>query len=682
MSDDPDDFTARIILGSLDRQAKDLLDAGDRAGALEILRRERDEAARLLGPDAPELLSSVHDMAAVMLLEGDPQGAAEILAPAIEKLAAILGDGHENHPDYLKFRGCHGRILSALGEHGRAVEILLDVAVRRLGVLDEGDLSALGGLLDLAAAQRAAGDLAGAGKTYVRARQACWKHVGALHELSFQAVAGEAECFLALGDIAIAEKRYRHVCRQKLELFGDGSEEAALCKVSLARILSWNGKKEEASALLEQALGILEKGRGPGSPETSGALAGLAAALSGLGRHGEAVALMREKLADREGKLGADHEATLAAAHSLGLTLDAAGESEQARAIFERTLERSREILGPNHELALIAAKSFGTALMDAGELDRAEELFGMSLEGLGAFFGPDHPDVRQAGDSLDEIRRRRMPRGHPAGRGSGIGGTAAMPPPGAPPPPEDREAAKPRATAEKFRARSAAAVEARKAVLGEDNPETVWAALELSWALMELGDPLGAGDVCAWAVPAAEKAFGRDSEITLTFLMTQGMALGQAPDPARACPPYEKALAGYERLEGAGTENWLAAAGCLAAVHMSTGEFQEAADLLSEAVAAGEKVNGTVHPLVVNLSANLGEALLRLGRHVEGAARLRRAREIMERDLGPGAQLTTRVGGLLDEARAGLPELRLSSGAEGAGGSSGENGDGGHEKS
>ncbi|MDR1036048.1 MAG: tetratricopeptide repeat protein [Deltaproteobacteria bacterium] len=677
-------MTARLILKSLNKRATDLFSNGDRAGSQEIFRREYEESSRLLGPDDPETLVRVHDIAAVMHLEGDQRGADEILAPAIGKLAESLGDGHEDHLDYLLLRGCHGRVLSAMGEHVRAEAILRDVADRRAGFLGEGDWRTVAGLLDLAAAEKAAGDTAGAGKTYARARKACDMGLGDFHDFSFQAVSGEAFCFLGLGDVATAEKRLRRACAAKRMLFGDGSFEAARSQTNLAGLLTKADKNEEAAALLTDALGILEKERGPGFSEASVALTALGAALSALGRHGEAVGLMREKLADREEKLGGEHEATLAAAHDLGLALDAAGESEQAREIFERTLEMSAEILGPNHVLTLVAANNVGRALMNAGELDRAEELLKGCLEDVKACFGPAHPNVRQVMANLSQVQAKRLPPGYldalrnafggrlgmGMGMGMGRGMGMGMMPPGFPPFPVAGEAAERRATLERARARAEFAVQARKAILGEDDPETLEAAFELANVFLELGIPMGACDVCGWAVPAAEKAHGKTGETTLKFLKLQGIAFQSTGGADKARQAFEKALAGYEQLLGPGALQSLDTAGSLATVHMDSGEFQAAAELLSKAVAAGETVCGAVHPLVVNLSASLGEALLRLGRSGEAEARLRRALELMERDSGPGGQRKEIVAELLREARAGRPELKLTSGDGGDGGS------------
>ncbi|MDR1036050.1 MAG: tetratricopeptide repeat protein [Deltaproteobacteria bacterium] len=682
MSDDPNDFTARIILKSLNNRAEALLKAGDRAGALEVYQSEHEESARLLGPDDPETLARVHDMAVVMHLDGDPRGADEILAPAIERLAASLGDGHEDHLDYLQLRGCHGRVLSELGEHGRATDILRDVVDRRARFPGEGDWMTVAGLLDLAAAQRAAGDHAGAGKTYVRTRKASCLELGEQHEFSLQALTGEAGCFLGLGDLAMAGNRLRRVYEAKLALFGEGTVETALSKMNLAGLLTKDDQNEEAAVLLEDALAILETGLGPGAGETSMTLTGLGAAISALGRHWEAVQLMREKLADREEKLGEDHEATLAAEHDLGLALDAAGESEQARWLFERTQEKCMAILGPNHVLSLVSSINVGKALAKAGELDRAEELFRGCLEGLKAFFGPAHHNVRLVEANLSQVQNRRLPPGlldfaRNAWRGRMNMGMGMMPQ-GFPPLTGARETEERRAKLEKARARAASAVDARKAILGEDDPATVEAAHDLACVFLELGIPMGACAVCLWAVPASERAHGKNGEMTIRFLMAQGTAHLSTGAPDKAGRAFGKALAGAERLFGPGSEQSLDAAGCLASVHIGSGEFQAAADLLSKAAAAGEAVCGPVHPLVVNLSASHGEALLRLGRFGEAEARLRRALELMERDPGPGGQRRGMVAELLREARAGRPKLKLTSGDGGNGGVSGDGGNGG----
>ena len=83
---------------------------GDAAGALPLYRRALESCERVLGPEHPDTLTSVNNLALCMEALGDAAGALPLYRRALETCEHVLG---KDHP---QTRGIAANLASLLGE--------------------------------------------------------------------------------------------------------------------------------------------------------------------------------------------------------------------------------------------------------------------------------------------------------------------------------------------------------------------------------------------------------------------------------------------------------------------------------------------------------------------------------------------------------------------------------------
>jgi tetratricopeptide (TPR) repeat protein len=205
---------------------------------------------------------------------------------------------------------------------------------------------------------------------------------------------------------------------------------------SLASVTLAEGKLDEARALFERAIDVLERELGPEHLAVAEPLSGLAISVGQQGEHAKARAYLKRALAiqeavlgpghpnlanllnnlgtmaGRQGDLGAAHvyleralaiqEATLGPGHrNLAAPLDNLGalaqleqDREGARRYLERALAIRERTLGPEHPSVARTIDNLASIAMNEGRLEDARGLYQRSLAISEASQGPDHPDL------------------------------------------------------------------------------------------------------------------------------------------------------------------------------------------------------------------------------------------------------------------------------------------------
>ncbi|PSM38386.1 ATP-binding protein [Streptomyces dioscori] len=198
--------------------------------------------------------------------------------------------------------------------------------------------------------------------------------------------------------------------------------------------------------------------------------------------------------------------------------------------------------------------------------------------------------------------------------------------------------------------------------VLGDDNPQTLWAVYNLAQCTYRTDDLDAAEEYFAAARAKSERVHGKRHSVTLVFATAHSCFMREHGDIDQARMLSERVVARYRRLLGPDHLFVAGARSNQALIHRAVGERTQARDLAEHALADMRNAVGPDHPWALGCAVNAAMTL-HLTDRVEDAAEL--GRDTVERAgriLGPGHPLTRVARRALDA------DLRASHDQETAG--------------
>jgi hypothetical protein len=169
------------------------------------------------------------------------------------------------------------------------------------------------------------------------------------------------------------------------------------------------GRYQEAAALHEETLAIMERVLGPEHPNTLSSRNNLASGYQDLGRYQEAVELHEETLAIMERVLGPEHPDTLHSRNNLAIDYRNLGRYEEAVALDEETLRIYERVLGPEHPDTLHSRNNLAIDYRNLGRYEEAVALHEETLRIRERVLGPEHPDTLTNRQNLEELYEDKL---------------------------------------------------------------------------------------------------------------------------------------------------------------------------------------------------------------------------------------------------------------------------------
>ncbi len=281
-----------------------------------------------LGPDDPQTLLSLLNLAAAYNYDGRTSEAIELLKKALERQRKVLG---ADHPDTLLSMNALASFFVDARRIEEAValqELTLRLRSEKLGPSHIQTLTSMNNL----------------GNTYISA--------GRLKD---------AEAMLESA-----------VARMKAHLGGDHPR--TMDAVNNLSYVYWStGRQREALQLMEQVVELNTAKLGAQHPKTLAAVNNLAMAYGGTGRLEQAIPLHERTLATRVAVLGPDHPHTLFSMHNLADAYRSADRLDEGRSLFEKSIELKRTKLGPHHPDILQSIAGLTEVLLQAKQFEEAE---------------------------------------------------------------------------------------------------------------------------------------------------------------------------------------------------------------------------------------------------------------------------------------------------------------------
>ena len=283
---------------------------GEQARAIKEFERAVELRKKALGPDHPDTLHSMNNLAHGYQYASRVAEAIALHGQTLKVMKAKLG---EDAAETLISMGNLASSFQAAGRLGDAIPLMRETLERMTAKLGPDDPRTVATMNNLAWAYQEAGRIALALPLYEESVRRCRAKLGADHP----------ETLIAINNLAWA---YRGA-----------------------------GRLPEAIPLIEQTLEIRRARLGTDHPNTLQSMADLAVAYQDSGRLAEAVTLHEETLKGRRAKLGPDHVETLTTLSYLASSYHDIGRKAEAVALAEQAAGLFKSRLGPRHPYTLQA---------------------------------------------------------------------------------------------------------------------------------------------------------------------------------------------------------------------------------------------------------------------------------------------------------------------------------------
>lgn len=279
-------------------------DPGKYEEAEKSYREALEQREKALGPEHPDTLASMSDMARLLLGQRKNEEAEQMYLKILEiREKAPVQDGRETWVSMTRL----GIALYNQGKYTECERIDREVLELR---------------------KRALGR----------------EHPDTLNSMSNLAVTLQE-----LGKLEEAEKLGVEVTETRKQTLGPTDPDMLTNMSNLALVLHKLGRLEEAEKLCMEVLGIRKQTLGPAHPDTLMSMCNLALTLHELGRWEEAEKLGVEVMETRKQTLGSAHPSTLASMDDVSHTWHSLGRIADAIALMDSCVQLRGKVLGLEH---------------------------------------------------------------------------------------------------------------------------------------------------------------------------------------------------------------------------------------------------------------------------------------------------------------------------------------------
>jgi serine/threonine protein kinase len=328
-----------LVLANLrDRLGRTLLSLGRAQEAIEFLTWARDTRQGKLGPDHPDTLGSMGNLAEGYRTAGQLAKALPLLEETLKLMKAKLGP---DHPDTLTSMNNLALSYQDAGQLAKALPLLEETLKLRKAKLGPDHPATLTSMGNLAEGYRAAGQLDNA--------------------------------------LPLLEETLK-LTKAKL---GPDHPDTLSSMNNLAGGYRAAGQLDKALPLDEETLKLMKAKLGPDHPDTLTSMNNLAGGYRAAGQLAKALPLYEETLKLMKAKLGPDHPATLTSMNNLAVGYQEAGQLDNALPLLEETLKLTKAKLGPNHPHTLTSMNNLALSYRAAGQLAKALPLYEEAAQGV-----------------------------------------------------------------------------------------------------------------------------------------------------------------------------------------------------------------------------------------------------------------------------------------------------------
>jgi serine/threonine protein kinase len=351
---------------------------------------------RVLGPEHPDTLQSMHSLAIDLYAEGHKAEAEKLDRETLDIRRRVLGP---EDPDTLRSMSALALDLEAEGHYAEAEKMYREILELRRRVLGPEHPDTLNSMNGLAIDLDHEGHYAEAEKLDRETLDIRRRVLGPEHPDTLNSMNSLTGDLGNGGHYAEAEELDRETLELRRRVLGPEHPDTLISMGNLANLMSDEGHHAEAEKLHRETLDIQRRVLGPEDPYTLGSMAFLATDLEDEGHYAEAEELNRETLDIQRRVLGPDHPDTLNSMNSLAVDLDDEGHYAEAEKLYRETLDIQRRVLGPENPHTALTKYNIACAVARQSRRNEALSLLGEAVEhGLPAYvaLGMDKdPDLK-----------------------------------------------------------------------------------------------------------------------------------------------------------------------------------------------------------------------------------------------------------------------------------------------
>jgi eukaryotic-like serine/threonine-protein kinase len=376
--------------------------------AILLFAKARTTFAAELGPDHPETLASMNNLASGYAAAGRNDLALKLFEETLALRKARLGP---DHPETLASMSNLASSCLAVGRNDLAPELFREALASQKAKLGPDHPETLRSMNNLALSYAVAGqnDLALELREETLALQEA--KLGRDHPETLASMGVLATSYAAAGRNDLALKLFEETLASQKAKLGRDHPETLRSMNNLAVSHLAVGRNDLALKLFEELLALQKAKLGPDHPETLMGMINLAESYADVGQDDLALKLFEESLALQKVKLGLDHPDTAACLEGQARCLANSGQLDRAGAILDQVIALFRKTQGEGHPGTFQARISRAEIDLARGRLDAAEEAGRVILEECRTGLGTDDRVTIAAGLALARMRQMRGDR-------------------------------------------------------------------------------------------------------------------------------------------------------------------------------------------------------------------------------------------------------------------------------
>ncbi|EFH89900.1 helix-turn-helix transcriptional regulator [Ktedonobacter racemifer] len=382
-----------LALASLaSKVAQYLRERGQYGEAEPLYQRAFHIREQVLGPDHPQVATSLNNLAVLYWREGKYGEAEPLYRRALSILEQVPGSEH------LQKAGVLTNLANLYRDQGKYVEAE-PLCLRSLHVyeqvLDPDHLQLALPLNNLATLYASQGKYTEAGPLFLRALHIWEQSLGPEHPVVAQALHNLAELYRYQGKSVESGPLFQRALSLREQHLGLHHPETAQTLHDLALLYRDQGKYVEAEPLFQRALHIWEQALGHEHRLAAQALHNLAELYRYQSKYAEAESLYQRALRISEQSQGAEHGLMPQALTGLANLYCHQGKYVEAKPLYRQALHIQEQVLGPTHPETAETLHDLGIFFQKQGELYEAFSLVERALKIRSQSLGEDHPKTK-----------------------------------------------------------------------------------------------------------------------------------------------------------------------------------------------------------------------------------------------------------------------------------------------
>ncbi|GAB4208478.1 MAG: CHAT domain-containing protein [Coleofasciculaceae cyanobacterium] len=375
----------------LHQQAVQLSNQGQYAAAIPLEERALAIREKVLGPEHPDVASSLNNLANQYLALGKYPKAEPLFQRALTIRENVLGS---EHPDVAFSLNSLGNLYRLQGKYSKAEPLFQRALAIREKALGPEHPDVATSLHNLANLYRVQGKYPKAEPLYQRALAISEKVLGLEHYYVAIGLYSLADLYFTQGNYSKAEPLYQRALAIYEKVLDSEHPYVAIGLNSLANLYVTQGNYPKAEPLYQRTLAIQEKVLGSEHPDIAKSLNLLGNLYVTQGNYPKAEPLYQRALAIQEKALGLEHPDVTISLNFLANLYLAQGNYAKAEPLFQRSLVIREKALGLEHPGVAVSLNNLALLHHYQGNYAKAEPLYQRALAIYEKTIGLEHPNV------------------------------------------------------------------------------------------------------------------------------------------------------------------------------------------------------------------------------------------------------------------------------------------------